>query len=288
MGLLDFNMNLDPKTQGLLGLGQGLLQSSGWSPTPISMGQAMGQGLQSGLSAYTGAQQQQLQNQLAQQKLQQKPTSLMQNVVASGKAAGTPEYQAAIDAYLGKQAGTNVITNVNQGGKTRFLTTEEKAAAGIPQDVAAQVDPKGKVSTAFKATEKEMDVAGYTRAAESALHQVSKINGSTPAGTWAAGNLVARNIPGLVTPADKQMYDSQLAWTWNVLRVESGGTVTKEEAETAIGIYWPQPGDDDATQANKEVLRQGKAEAMKQRSGQSYKQFVIPAQKKADPLGLFK
>ena len=57
MGLLD-NFNLDPKTQGLLGLGQGLLQSSGWSPTPISMGQAMGQGLKSGLSAYTGAQQQ--------------------------------------------------------------------------------------------------------------------------------------------------------------------------------------------------------------------------------------
>ena len=56
MGLLDFNMNLDPKTQGLLGLGQGLLQSSGWSPTPISTGQAMGQGLKSGLGAYTQAQ----------------------------------------------------------------------------------------------------------------------------------------------------------------------------------------------------------------------------------------
>jgi len=56
MGLLDPNQMLNPQTQGLLGLGQGLLQSSGWSPTPISTGQAMGQGLQSGLGAYTQAQ----------------------------------------------------------------------------------------------------------------------------------------------------------------------------------------------------------------------------------------
>lgn len=42
-GLFD---NPDPKTLGLLGLAQGLLQSSGPSRTPVSFGQALGGGLQ--------------------------------------------------------------------------------------------------------------------------------------------------------------------------------------------------------------------------------------------------
>jgi len=99
MGLLDnLNMNLDPKTQGLLGLGQGLLQSSGWSPTPISTGQAMGQGLQSGLGAYTQAQ-----DRLAKQNKGQKPFSVGKGASVydpnTGKFIQSPGVAGGVDGY---------------------------------------------------------------------------------------------------------------------------------------------------------------------------------------------
>jgi hypothetical protein len=42
------------RTQGLLGLGAGLLESSGWSPTPQSLGPALARGVQGGMQGFQG------------------------------------------------------------------------------------------------------------------------------------------------------------------------------------------------------------------------------------------
>ena len=159
MGLLDPNQMLNPQTQGLLGLGQGLLQSSGWSPTPISMGQAMGQGLKSGLSAYTGAQQQQLENQLAQQKLGQgpKPTSLMQNLQAGGLAPGSPEYQAKMLEAVMKPS-TQI--DLNQGGfkvPAGYMLDPANPDGGVTPIPGGPQDPKIKLRNDYN---KSMDTIG--------------------------------------------------------------------------------------------------------------------------------
>lgn len=58
-GLLSFDPD-DPNSQGLLGLGAALLQASGPSREPVSMGQALGQGLQGMQQARGNAIQQQM------------------------------------------------------------------------------------------------------------------------------------------------------------------------------------------------------------------------------------
>lgn len=64
---------MTPENLGLLGAASGLLQASGPSRMPVSLGQAMGQGLQGGLLGFqqgTQMQQQDLQHKLAMRKLQ--------------------------------------------------------------------------------------------------------------------------------------------------------------------------------------------------------------------------
>lgn len=56
MGLLDSN-TIDPRYAGLLAAGFGMLNASGPSRMPVSLGQAIGQGGQSGLGAYQSAMQ---------------------------------------------------------------------------------------------------------------------------------------------------------------------------------------------------------------------------------------
>lgn len=54
----------DPANQGLLNLSAGLLQASGPSRTPVSLGQAFGQAVPQGMNAFQQAQQGQMQQQL--------------------------------------------------------------------------------------------------------------------------------------------------------------------------------------------------------------------------------
>ena len=59
-GLLDFfgKDYEDPRTQGLLQFGLGLMQAGGYQDRPVSLGQAMGAAGQQGMQAYQAAQEQ--------------------------------------------------------------------------------------------------------------------------------------------------------------------------------------------------------------------------------------
>lgn len=177
-----------------------------------------------------------------------KPTSLMQNLEAAGLQPGTPEYQEAV-----MQAVTKPMVSMTQG---KPPTGYEWGPSG--DLVAIRGGP------ATKPSEKAEDVASYLTSAQDAENALSDIEGWTPTGTYAAGNMLTR---WGTTEENKQARDAQLMWTWSILRAESGGTVTKEEAEGQISIFWPQPGDGEETIQMKKRLRDSKMKAMRNRAG---------------------
>lgn len=187
---------------------------------------------------------------------------------AEKAAYGVPAGQAAQISNTGKISTPGApMVNISQG--TQPLSPAELGSLQLPSGdplpygtTGPQAQELGAVPK-NKPTEKQQDVAGYLSAAKSAAAQLDSVEGWTPTGTWAASNKITR---AFTSQSDRQAYDSQLAWTWNILRAESGGTVTKDEAEGQIYIYWPQPGDDDATKANKAALRASKMQAMEQRA----------------------
>ena len=157
------------------------------------------------------------------------------------------------------------------------MTKPEKTAYGVPAGQAAQISNTGKISTPGapmisqtiqSATEKQQDVGGYVEGMETAAQILNEIPDYSPIGTKMAGNVVTRLA---ADPKDRQAFDAQLMWTWNLLRAESGATVTKEEAAGQMFIYWPQPGDDKQTKENKNKLRKSKENAMRRRAGKAYK-----------------
>jgi hypothetical protein len=79
------NMMMNPKMMGLLGLAQGLLQSSGASPRQITMGEALGNGLQGGMQGMQQGIDMQMRNQhmqAIQNEAQMKQNKLLRDLEA--------------------------------------------------------------------------------------------------------------------------------------------------------------------------------------------------------------
>lgn len=77
-GLLDFfgKDYEDPRTQGLLQFGLGLMQAGGYQDRPVSLGQAMGAAGQQGMQAYQAAQEQARKKEEAKQIAEQRAVDL--------------------------------------------------------------------------------------------------------------------------------------------------------------------------------------------------------------------
>jgi len=131
MGLLDkfFNPN-DPnyvKNQGLLGLSSGLLGASGWSPTPISTGQALGQGLQGFQQGAAGAQSQIL-AQAKENRLQQ-----YQDMLNKIYGAFVPPTGGAQGGDMGKFAARAAAASATGAPPPITSMPPVEGAPGAPQ-----------------------------------------------------------------------------------------------------------------------------------------------------------
>lgn len=135
----------DPRAQGLLSAAASLLQSSGWSPTPVTFGQALGGAAGTGLNAYNQSNQANLNKRYVEAQIgklsQPELTELMKNAAAAGIQPGTPEFAKFFERY-------------NQSGKSpyfQFLPTAQGYAVGDARTgqisgpsgiIPAQYDPR--------------------------------------------------------------------------------------------------------------------------------------------------
>lgn len=133
-GLLD---NQDPKTLGLLGLAQGLLQASGPSRTPVSFGQALGGGLQGMQQAREEA----LKNQLMQAQIKK---SSMEKIspgesiydVNTGKPVISSSIFGGLPGAAGGVNGAQGTPGTPQLSGDSFLQTLPPSAASQVKAIA--------------------------------------------------------------------------------------------------------------------------------------------------------
>ena len=168
-GLLDFfgKDYEDPRTQGLLQFGLGLMQQGGYQDRPVSLGQAFGAAGQQGMQAYQQAvAQKQKKQQLADaKKLQDLQVQQIQAKLASDASAA----ESLKKTQLARKRFANFQNMVKQGGGMIPQGTNIEAEAmrlfseAYPAEyarmVTAQMTPKDPISV--KAGETLLDPETY-------------------------------------------------------------------------------------------------------------------------------
>lgn len=121
----------DPNNQALMGMAQGLLQSSGASPRPISFGEAMGNGLQGMQQGYMQGQNMQLRQQAMQ----------MQEAEAQMK-------QDELKRRLADQEAMRQVLGKFQGGGSRKEMSNALISSGVPAlvEYGIKIAPKVKMT----------------------------------------------------------------------------------------------------------------------------------------------
>jgi len=100
---------LTPNRQAMLGAASGLLQASGWSPTPVSLGNILGKGIEGGLSNYRAAIKNAAELASAQQKGQNSSDILeYEYAKRQGYAGSFPDWMAAKRGGAGEHGLTPV------------------------------------------------------------------------------------------------------------------------------------------------------------------------------------
>lgn len=128
---------MNPRTMGILGLAQGLLQSSSASPRQITMGEALGNGLQGGMNGYQQGtmlelQNQHLQQQKAQAEMQQQ--KMLRDMESRQLLQSTIDQQAKLGKTDPRSIGNALISTghpelITQG--LSFLKASPKAKSAV-------------------------------------------------------------------------------------------------------------------------------------------------------------
>jgi hypothetical protein len=109
-----------------------------------------------------------------------------------------------------------------------------------------------------------------------------------------ASGFIFNTLPqvlGGLSPEQQQVAQARINFITAILRKESGAAIGKDEFATAEKNYFPKPGDDAATIAQKQAARKTAIRAMEIQAGPGAKQMggsgIMPAGATAnDPLGL--
>lgn len=123
-------MMMNPKMMGLLGLAQGLLQSSGSSPRQITMGEALGNGLQGGMQGMQQGMDMQIRNQhmqALQSEAQMKQNKLLRDLEARDKLS-------SIVGGLGSNANPGSISSaIMASGDVDLLPYAAQFRSAMPK-----------------------------------------------------------------------------------------------------------------------------------------------------------
>lgn len=223
MGLLGSGPD-DPQTQGLLGLASALLQASGPSTMPTSMGQALGQGLQGYNQGRTSAQRykdakamQQEEMGLKRQALQMEMgkkdlTSSQKDLLAAGFVPGTPEWSSALRAHV-------------MGPQINAMATERRHE----QDLISRKEDK--IDRNVTDLSKRLSDLAPLRVSISELNK--HLSGYSPE-EGVPGVGYGTTIPGaqfIMSPEGKKTRSLIQGVANDLLKLYSGGAVTPQEHE---------------------------------------------------------
>ena len=96
-------------------------------------------------------------------------------------------------------------------------------------------------------------------------------------------------LPGILgglSPEQQKVAQARINFITAILRKESGASIAPSEFATAERNYFPKPGDDDATIAQKQAARKTAIRAMEIQAGPGAKQMGGAGANPNDPLGL--
>jgi len=168
MGLLG---GMDPMTMGLLGAGAAMLEASGPSRTPVSLGQAMGRGLMGGLSGYQtgqGMQNDQEKMRIMAEKAQQE----LQGGTPYSTIHFTNQGPMQWDVRAGMLTpvkGMEDVRPIQQDPMVRRQIAQAEAEEKARYDLYPEIDPSGARYTQPKAPgaipRVQTDLAPYEKTA---------------------------------------------------------------------------------------------------------------------------
>lgn len=140
-----------------------------------------------------------------------------------------------------------------------------------------------------KPSEGESNAAGFAQRMERAQGILSGLPSTAIPGYMSAmagsvplvGGVLQRKAQSSQEQQFKQAADD---WIRAKLRKESGAAIGADEMESEYRTYFPQPGDEPESIAQKAYARQVATNAMKESAGRAYKPFVISEEEKASRL----
>jgi len=140
-----------------------------------------------------------------------------------------------------------------------------------------------------KATEAEMNAAGFAQRMERADSIANSLTGQQPGAGSAilgaipfVGGAAARGAQSAETQKFKQAADD---WIRAKLRKESGAAIGKDEMESEYRTYFPQINDTPGVMAQKAEARRIATEAMKINAGSQYRPYAPSTPAQAAPSG---
>lgn len=217
------------------------------------------------------------------------------------------------DQIVGSPQGQMGYTPPKAAESYQTMTPAEVKALGLPDGTIAQRSPSGQVQIinkprdlpsggqvidngdgtttyipAGKVSEGERNAAGFYQRMVSANAEMQRLtdNGYDPSNRrdyYTAGGEI---LNPLATSEGRQFQQAKANWVRANLRKESGAAIGKSEMENEIANYFPIPGDDDATIAQKARNRRVVEQAMRTAAGAALAPMANrPAQAKAPQAG---
>jgi hypothetical protein len=135
-----------------------------------------------------------------------------------------------------------------------------------------------------KMTDAQSKSLGFGRRAMLADQMINELSSDPSADVTSLRTQMKMAMPkwmgGFQNDQEQALAMAKLSFVSSVLRKESGAAVTPNEFSTYDKIYFPQPGDSEQTQSNKEILRKNFIDTEKLTAGSAW-QDPIPLQKSA-------
>lgn len=144
--------------------------------------------------------------------------------------------QAAKDIYFKQE---------DQKFKERQAASERSARL---KEKAMEREAKGSAAEGKPATQEQLTAAGFSKRLENANKELEDLES---AGTGLS-NMVTSHLPNAMQSSEKRrLENAKIDFVTAQLRKESGAAISPDEFKMADMLYFPQPGDDPQTLAQK-------------------------------------